>query len=208
MDYSKIRRDYVHKPLRIEEMNPDPFVQFDVWFEFAFQVFGQDTNAMSLATADGQGRPSVRTVLLKGIGESGFIFFTDYESRKGRDLAQQPFAALLFFWPGMDRQVRVEGKVQKVAAAVSDSYFASRPRGSRISAAASPQSERITLEEMEERRKVLEQAEDILRPERWGGYELVPERMEFWQGRESRFHDRIIYEKTSSGEFEMYRIAP
>lgn len=208
MDYSKIRRDYVHEPLRIEDMNPDPFVQFDEWFEFAFQVFGQDTNAMSLATADGQGRPSVRTVLLKGIGESGFIFFTDYESRKGRDLAQQPFAALLFFWPGMDRQVRVEGKVQKVAAAISDSYFASRPRGSRISAAASPQSERITLEEMEEQRKVLEQVEDILRPERWGGYELVPERMEFWQGRESRFHDRIIYEKTSSGEFEMYRIAP
>lgn len=208
MDYSKIRRDYVHKPLRIEEMNPDPFVQFDVWFEFAFQVFGQDTNAMSLATVNGQGHPSVRIVLLKGVTESGFIFFTDYESQKGRDLAQQPFAALLFFWPGMDRQVRVEGKVQKVAASVSDSYFASRPKGSRISAAASPQSERITLEEMEERRKVLEQAGDIPRPRRWGGYELVPDRMEFWQGRESRFHDRIIYEKTSSGEFEMYRIAP
>lgn len=208
MNYSKIRRDYIHEPLRIEEMASDPFIQFDRWFEFAFEIFGQDTNAMSLATADREGRPSVRTVLLKGIGDSGFIFFTDYESQKGRELAQQPFAALLFFWPGMDRQIRVEGKVHQVPASVSDEYFASRPLGSRISAAASPQSRRITLEEMEERRKKLEQAEYIPRPERWGGYELVPCRMEFWQGRENRFHDRIIYEKNESDEFEMYRIAP
>src|SRR5690625_7493949 len=110
MDYSSIRRDYVHEPLRIEEMDPDPIAQFDQWFRFAYEVFGQDTNAMSLATADAEGRPSVRTVLLKGVGASGFLFFTDYESQKGRQLEEQRYAALLFFWPGMDRQIRYVGK--------------------------------------------------------------------------------------------------
>lgn len=208
MDYSKIRRDYVHEPLRIEEMDPDPIAQFDQWFGFAYEVFGQDTNAMSLATADAEGRPSVRTVLLKGVGKSGFLFFTDYESQKGRQLTEQPYAALLFFWPGMDRQIRIEGKTRRVDPSVSDRYFASRPLGSRISAAASPQSRRITLEEMDTRRKELEKREEITRPDRWGGYELVPERLEFWQGRANRFHDRIVYERQDSGEYEMYRIAP
>lgn len=208
MDYSKIRRDYVHEPLRIEQMNPDPIAQFNEWFEFAYEVFGQDTNAMSLATADASGRPSVRTVLLKGVGESGFLFFTDYESQKGRQLSEQPYAALLLFWPGMDRQIRIEGKVHRVDPSVSDAYFSSRPLGSRISAAASPQSRRITREEMEARRKELENLEEIPRPDRWGGYELVPERLEFWQGQKSRFHDRIIYERKDTGKYEMYRIAP
>lgn len=189
-------------------MNPDPIAQFNEWFEFAYEVFGQDTNAMSLATADASGRPSVRTVLLKGVGESGFLFFTDYESQKGRQLSEQPYAALLFFWPGMDRQIRIEGKVHRVDPSVSDAYFSSRPLGSRISAAASPQSRRITREEMEARRKELENLEEIPRPDRWGGYELVPERLEFWQGQKSRFHDRIIYERKDTGKYEMYRIAP
>jgi len=208
MDYSSIRRDYVHEPLRIEEMDPDPIAQFDQWFRFAYEVFGQDTNAMSLATADAEGRPSVRTVLLKGVGASGFLFFTDYESQKGRQLEEQPYAALLFFWPGMDRQIRIEGKSHRVDPSVSDKYFASRPLGSQISAAASPQSQRITLEEMDTRRKELEKRKEITRPDRWGGYELVPERLEFWQGRANRFHDRIVYERQDSGEYEMYRIAP
>src|SRR5690625_5541557 len=130
---------------------------------------------MSLATADAEGRPSVRTVLLKGVGASGFLFFTDYESQKGPRLGGPPYAALVFFWPGMDRQIRIEGETHRVDPSVSDKYFASRPLGSQISAAASPQSQRITLEEMDTRRKELEKRKEITRPDRWGGYELVPE---------------------------------
>lgn len=208
MDYSKIRRDYVHDPLSADEMDKDPFIQFRNWFDEAYKVFDQDTNTMALATADSKGRPSVRMVLLKGLTEEGFLFFTDYEGRKGGELARNPQAALLFFWPGMDRQVRIEGQVRKTSVQKSDEYFDSRPLGSRMSAIASHQSEKTTMAELEAARDRVEQTGDLSRPARWGGFELIPDYFEFWQGKKNRFHDRMIYDRRDKTEYEIYRIAP
>jgi len=208
MDYGKIRREYIHEPLELSTMERDPMVMFQRWFDEAYKFFGTETNAMSLATADKQGHPTLRTVLLKGVTEHGFIFYTDYKSRKGQQLAENPVAALLFYWPGLDRQVRIEGPVSKISEELSEVYFRSRPTGSQISAAASPQSAKITLEELQKRRKILENSDHIPRPDRWGGFEVKGEYFEFWNGRENRFHDRIIYELSATGSFDRYRIAP
>lgn len=208
MDYSKIRREYIHEPLNIETMNTNPLIVFQEWFDEAYKYFGAETNAMSLATADAQGHPAVRIVLLKGVTDDGFIFYTNYESRKGQHLTANPRAALLFYWPGLDRQVRIEGQVSKISAERSDAYFDSRPIGSQISAAASPQSQKITLEQLQEDRSKLDHGTSVDRPVHWGGYEVKGEYFEFWNGRESRFHDRIIYERNDQGIFERYRIAP
>lgn len=189
-------------------MDNDPLVVFQQWFDEAYKLFGLETNAMSLATADERGRPSVRIVLLKGVSPDGFLFYTNYTSRKGRQLTVNPYAALLFYWPGMDRQVRIEGHVSRVSSEQSDAYFHSRPIGSQISAAISPQSEKITLEQLQEKRSKIEQNTYVERPVNWGGYQLTPDYFEFWNGRESRFHDRIVYEKSRGGNYDRYRIAP
>ncbi len=208
MDYGKIRREYIHEPLDPGTMETDPMVMFQRWFDEAYKIFEAETNAMSLATVGKQGRPSLRTVLLKGVTEHGFIFYTDYKSRKGQQLAENPVAALLFYWPGLDRQIRIEGPVSKISKELSEAYFHTRPVGSQISAAASPQSTKITLEELQERRKELEKLDYIPRPDHWGGFEVKGEYFEFWNGRENRFHDRIIYELSATGTFDRYRIAP
>ncbi len=208
MDYSKIRREYIHETLRIETMNINPFIVFQEWFDEAYKFFGAETNAMTLATADGQGRPAIRTVLLKEVTEDGFVFYTNYQSRKGQNLSVNPRAALLFYWSGLDRQIRIEGQVSKVSGERSDSYFHSRPIGSQISAVASPQSQKITLEQLQEKRSELDDLTSVDRPDNWGGYEVKGEYFEFWSGRESRLHDRIVYERNEQDAFDRYRIAP
>lgn len=197
----------------LEEANApdDPLALFERWFDEAREADLVDATAMTLATADAEGRPSARIVLLKGYGADGFRFYTNYESRKGRELEANPFAALAFWWDRLERQVRVRGPVQRLPAAVSDDYFETRPRGSQIGAHASPQSRTI------EGRARLEDAVAELserfgdgpvpRPAHWGGYAVVPEEVEFWQGRENRLHDRLRYTRADAG-WRRERLAP
>ena len=190
----------------------DPFDQFAGWMSDALEAGIVWPNAMTLATADSEGRPSARMVLLKGFDARGFVFFSNYGSRKGRELAQNPRAALVFYWQPLERQVRVEGAAAPVAEAESRSYFESRPRGSRLSAWASPQSEVIEDRVLLERR-VADLAsrypdDDIPLPPHWGGYRLAPESFEFWQGRRDRLHDRLGYRRTEEGGWLIERLAP
>ncbi len=208
MDFSKIRREYIQEPMALESLDPDPMRVFDDWMKEAYKYYGEECNAMTLATSDRTGRPSARTVLLKGITSNGFIFYTNYQSRKGQQIDQNPRAAILFYWAVLDRQIRIEGPVIKVSDQQSDLYFQSRPPGSRISAMASPQSSRITMEELQTKRKALELSDNFPRPSHWGGYEVKGEYFEFWNGQENRFHDRFIYEQMKDGTFDRYRIAP
>lgn len=177
----------------------DPFVQFRAWMAAAMDGGVPTANAMTLATVDDKGRPSARVVLLKELDERGFTFYTNYQSRKGRELAGHPLAALLFFWESQHRQVRVEGTVEQVSAAESDAYFAVRPRGSQISATVSPQSQ--VVEHREELERAVAALEERLagaappRPASWGGYRVIPEWFEFWQGQENRLHDRVQYRR-------------
>ena len=220
---SKIRADYQMASLNETEAGPDPLLFFQKWFSEAEQAGITEVNAMTLATANIWGLPSARIVLLKGLDDEGFVFFTNYESEKGRQIAEKQSVALLFFWKELERQVRIEGTAHKIAAKDSDAYFHSRPKGSQISAVASPQSEVIeTREALEERVKALEAQyadAEIPRPEHWGGYRVIPEKMEFWQGRKNRLHDRIVFFRepvTDNGEdaipgfgnWEKFRIAP
>ena len=207
-----IRKNYALQSLSEESVAGEPTHQFKVWMEAAIAAEVNEPTAMVLSTVNGTGRPSARVVLLKDVTPDGFVFFTNYQSRKGHDLEENPLAALTFFWPELERQVRIEGSIEKVEAAVSDAYFHSRPTGSQIGAWASPQSKRIGS------REELEQADAnyaakfanesvIPRPEHWGGYILKPELVEFWQGRPNRLHDRIVYEKQDSG-WQLNRLAP
>jgi len=189
----------------------DPIAQFGEWYERALAVEKPLPHAVALATATRGGHPSARMVLLKGFDTRGFVFFTNYRSRKGQELARNGRATLLFYWGSLERQVRIDGRVTKVARRESDDYFATRPRGSQLSAWASPQSEplpdRGTIEQRmsELARRYPDQ---VPRPAHWGGYRLTPEVIEFWQGREDRLHDRILYRRTRGGRWKIKRLAP
>jgi pyridoxamine 5'-phosphate oxidase len=209
---SERRQDYTLFNLREDEVDPHPIRQFERWFDDATTSGNPEPNAMTLATATPDGRPSARVVLLRGLDDRGFAFFTNFDSRKGRELDANPFAALVFFWHELERQVRVEGSVERVSDDESDSYFHSRPASSRIGAWASPQSEVINSRELLENRcRELEKGfEDgaIPRPSNWGGFRLVPETIEFWQGRPSRLHDRLRYTRCGQSEWLIERLAP
>jgi pyridoxamine 5'-phosphate oxidase len=209
---SERRKEYTLFNLREDDVDPDAIRQFERWFDEATKTEVPEPNAMTLATTTPDGRPSARIVLLRGVDDRGFAFFTNYDSRKGRELDANPFAALVFFWHELERQVRVEGSVHRVSADESDYYFHSRPASSRIGAWASPQSEVIESRELLENRcRELEKGfEDgaIPRPSNWGGFRLVPETIEFWQGRPSRLHDRLRYSVSKQGGWTIDRLAP
>jgi len=209
-EIARIRTDYKKGALDDEHAAADPITQFGRWWDEALNSQLPEVNAMTLATADAGGVPSARVVLLKGYDERGFVFFTNYDSRKGRELAANPNAALLFFWPELERQVRIEGLVERVAAEESDAYYRSRPLASRIGAWASPQSEPIPSKAWLMGRAAemgLRHGLNPDRPPQWGGYRLRHEVMEFWQGRPSRLHDRLRYQRLGSG-WERTRLAP
>ena len=235
MAMADLRRDYRTGDLNRSDLGGDPLTQFQTWFDQAaavqsggrwrkikialyklWQAFlghaPAEVNAMTLATADSEGRPSARTVLLKGVDARGFIFFTNYDSRKGHEMADNPNAALTFYWPELERQVCIAGAVTKLSRAESEVYFSSRPRGSRLAAWASNQSEAVA------NRAVLEQKwqamaarfpdDKVPCPPNWGGFVLVPTRIEFWQGRPSRLHDRFRYAKAPDGAWQIERLSP
>lgn len=209
-DIAAIRTEYRHLTLSESEVDADPVKQFDRWWQQAINASVVEVNAMTLATASKDGVPDARIVLLKDITDEGFIFFTNYQSSKGKQLLENPQAALVFFWKELERQVRIKGKVVKASPALSDRYFASRPAGSRIGAWSSPQSQVIASREILEQneRQFKEKfGEAIPRPEHWGGFVVLPERLEFWQGRPSRLHDRICYSKNKDG-WQISRLAP
>ncbi|WP_017729873.1 pyridoxamine 5'-phosphate oxidase [Nafulsella turpanensis] len=207
-----IRKDYTKRVLNRQETVENPIEQFRRWFKEAQEAEVPEINAMNLSTVGKNGRPSARIVLLKDITEKGFVFYTNYQSRKGKELEEHPFAALTFFWPELERQVRVEGKIKKVDQATAEAYFSSRPRGSQLGAWASPQSQEIDKRGLlEVREKEFEErfAENpIPKPEHWGGYELIPDYVEFWQGRSSRLHDRIAYDLVNGTQWQRKRLAP
>jgi pyridoxamine 5'-phosphate oxidase len=211
MNIADLRKDYARESLDEKDVAHDPVVQFARWFQEALNSGFTEPNAMTVATADPQGRPSARILLLKGYDSRGFVFFTNYESRKGRELARNPYASLLFHWVELERQVRIEGRVERVAPEESDEYYRSRPLGSRVGAWASPQS-RVLADRAALEHKIGQLAEqlgeDPPRPPHWGGYRLVPESLEFWQGRPSRLHDRVRYTLVSAGNWKIERLAP
>lgn len=206
-DFDERRRT---RKLMRAEADPNPLALFGEWYGEAADLF--QPNGMVLATVSAEGRPAARTVLLKGFDEAGFVFFTNYNSRKARELAANEWAALLFWWREQFRQVRIEGRVKKVTAAESDEYFATRARGSQISAWASPQSEIVpSRAELEEKVGEVErrfEGGEVARPSHWGGYCLWPVLFEFWQGREDRLHDRLEYGRLADGSWSMERLAP
>ena len=207
-----LRRNYTQESLSRTAVDPDPIVQFDRWFQEALNSELPEPNAMTLASATRDGRPSARIVLLKGFDQNGFVFYTNYGSRKGSELAENPQAALLFCWLELERQVRIEGTVERVSTEEALAYFQSRPKGSQIGAWASPQSQaipdRAVLEKkVEDLSSKFKNDEVLPLPAFWGGYRVRPEVMEFWQGRESRLHDRIRYARTETG-WGIERLAP
>jgi pyridoxamine 5'-phosphate oxidase len=206
-----IRKDYSKRQLLEGEILPEPIQQFDQWWQDALVAEIDEANAMTLATASVDGIPSARTVLLKGFSEKGFVFFTNYNSYKGKQLADNPKACLVFFWKELERQVRITGLVSKVSEKESDEYFYSRPAESRIGASISPQSQVIESREWLESQFNKIKAQDastIKRPAHWGGYRVMPVLIEFWQGRPGRLHDRIEYSLKEDGTWSIERLAP
>jgi pyridoxamine 5'-phosphate oxidase len=211
MSIANLRKDYQLASLSETDVAADPIQQFAHWFEQALKADAAEANAMSLATVNADGRPSSRIVLIKEFNQHGFSWFTNYDSAKGHDLATNPQAALLFFWSALERQVRIEGRIEKVSEQDNDNYFHSRPLGSRRSACASQQSQPIASRDLLEQRLeqvTSEHGDHPPRPQHWGGYRLVPDYLEFWQGRSSRLHDRIVYTRGSDGVWSISRLQP
>lgn len=210
MTLADMRQTYAKDSLLESDAAASPFVQFSHWFEQALNARVPEPNAMTLATVDPDGQPSARIVLIKEFDENGPVFYTNYDSRKGVDLAANPKACLAFFWQALERQVRIEGVIEKVSAAQSDAYYHSRPLASRIGAWASKQSMPVTREALEasDLQYQAQFGEQPPRPEHWGGYRLRPTYFEFWQGRPSRLHDRLSYRLHSDGSWKMTRLSP
>jgi pyridoxamine 5'-phosphate oxidase len=210
-DLWRLGDQYAGAPLDPEACDPDPLIEFGRWFRRAADAGIPTVNAMTLATVDDRGRPAARIVLLKEVDDRGFVFFTNYQSRKARDLAAHPFAALVAFWEPLHHQIRIEGAIEKVSPAASDAYFASRPRGSQIGAIASPQSQpiasRAALEALVAEAELAVGAAAPVRPAHWGGYRVVPDMMELWQGQTSRLHDRVRYVRAGE-RWQRDRLAP
>ncbi|MGC3989174.1 MAG: pyridoxamine 5'-phosphate oxidase [Chthoniobacteraceae bacterium] len=212
VDVAALRREYTLQGLRRQDLAASPFVQFGRWFQEALATQSGEANAMTLATASTDGQPSARIVLLKAWDERGFVYFGNYTSRKAQDLEANPRAALLFFWDALERQVRIEGAVEKITREESEAYFLSRPLGSRLGAWASHQSAVVSSrEELEaQMRHAEEKFPDghVPLPPFWGGYRIQPQRIEFWQGRQARLHDRLCYSLEADGTWEIERLAP
>lgn len=211
-ELQNLRQDYTAATLTEKEVKQDPIKQFDKWFNDAVAAQIHEPNVMTLATATTNGHPSARIVLLKGFNNEGFMFYTNYLSRKGKELAKNPLASAVFFWGELERQVRIEGTVEKISREKSEEYFHSRPKGSQIGAVASPQSQEIDgRKELEAKVAQLETEyadKDIPKPSYWGGYIIKPRLIEFWQGRSSRLHDRIVYKKVDNKNWKIVRLAP
>ncbi len=212
MDIHNIRREYNKKKLHLKDLDKNPIKQFDQWFKLALDKVKLDPNAMSIATVGKDNKPSLRTVLLKYYDESGFVFFTNYGSRKSMQIQENANVALLFFWVALERQIIIEGKAEKISKAESLKYFSSRPHGSQLGAWVSQQSsiissKSILLSKLDEIKRKFKEGKVPL-PDFWGGYRVIPERIEFWQGGENRLHDRFLYTKTSDGNWEINRLAP
>jgi pyridoxamine 5'-phosphate oxidase len=211
-DVGRLRNEYTRSGLKESDTDPNPTDQFRRWFDEALASNLHEPNAMTLATATPDGHPSARVVLLRGFDERGFVFYTNYEGRKGWELETNPYAALVFYWGELERQVRVEGRVGRVSHEESDAYFAGRPRGSQLGAWASEQSRPIKDRgALEERLRELEaeyEGCEVPRPPFWGGYRVEPETIEFWQGRENRLHDRLLYRRLEDGGWRRERLQP
>ena len=212
MDHaSRLRKEYTRAGLTESDADSDPIAQFRRWFGEALAADLHEPNAMILATATPDGRPSARVVLLKGFDERGLVFYTNYEGRKGAELEANPYCALVFYWAELERQVRVEGHARRVTEKEADEYFRSRPRGSQLGARVSEQSRPVGgREALEEKLRWLEaeyEGREVLRPQFWGGYRVEPDSIEFWQGRENRLHDRLLY-RLSDGEWGRERLQP
>jgi pyridoxamine 5'-phosphate oxidase len=207
-----LRKDYTLQGLNVLEVNPNPFIQFKKWFDQALTAQLPEPNAMTVATSTPEGKPSARMVLLKDFDERGFVFYTNYNSQKGQELAENPQASLVFWWAELERQVRIWGRVEKVSENESDEYFYSRPFNSRLGAWASNQSEVIESREvLEKRLQELEaqyENQDVPRPRHWGGLRVIPTEIEFWQGRPSRLHDRLLYNRLDDGGWKIERLSP
>jgi pyridoxamine 5'-phosphate oxidase len=207
-----LRKDYTLKGLSIFDTHPNPFIQFQQWFDQALTAQLPEPNAMTLATATRGGQPKARMVLLKGFDERGFVFYTNYNSQKGQELAENPQASLVFWWAELERQVRICGRVEKASEKESDEYFYSRPLNSRLGAWASNQSEVIESREvLEQRMQELQmkyQNQDVPRPQHWGGFRVIPTEIEFWQGRSNRLHDRLLYTRLDDGSWKIVRLSP